>query len=77
MEACHLLGQCWSAAYISCAGSDGELERVTYLDGYEEEEVTVDTWLSSAGLPVYAEISCQGMRCLTLQISDFQFEGGL
>ncbi len=77
MEACHLLGQCWTAAYISCAGSDGELERVTYLDGYEDEEVTVDTWLSEAGLPVYAEISYQGTRCLTLQISDFRFEDEL
>ncbi len=77
MEACHLLGQCWTAAYISCAGSDGELERVTYLDGYEEEELTVDTWLDEAGLPVYAEIIHEGTRCLTLQISDFQFEDEL
>ncbi len=74
MEACRLLGQCWTAAYISCAGSDGELERITYLDGYEEEELTVDTWLDGAGLPVYAEIINGGTRCLTLQISDFRFE---
>lgn len=77
MEACPLLGQCWTAAYISCAGSDGELERVTYLDGYEKEELTVDTWLDAAGLPVYAEISNQGTRCLSLQISDFRFEDEL
>ena len=77
MEACPLLVQCWTAAYISCAGSDGELERVTYLDGYEKEELTVDTWLNAAGLPVYAEISNQGTRCLSLQISDFRFEDEL
>ena len=74
MEACRLLGQCWTNAYISCSGADGELERVTYLDGYEDEEVSVDTWLDEAGLPVYAEISYDGKRCLTLQISEFRFE---
>ena len=74
MEACPLLGRCWADAYISCAGADGELERVTYLHGYEDEELTVETWLDAAGLPVYAEIIHEGKRCLTLQISNFQFE---
>ena len=77
MKACSILGRCWSASYISCGGSDGELKRITYLDGYEEKELTVDTWLDSSGAPVYAEISYDGARCLTLQLSDFEFEDNL
>ena len=77
IKACAVLGRCWSASYISCGGADGELERITYLDGYDEQELTVDTWLDSAGVPVYAEIAYDGTRCLTLQLSDFEFEEGL
>lgn len=74
IKACGVLGRCWSASYIFCGGSDGDLERITYLDGYEEKELTVDTWLDSSGIPVYAEISYDGIRCLTLQLSDFELE---
>ena len=66
-----LLVQCWSGAYIAYAGADGELERITYLRGYEEEELTVDTWLRN-GLPTYAEVTCEGVRCLAISITDFQ-----
>lgn len=68
-----LLGSCWSGAYISSAGSDGEWERVTCLQGYNEAELTLDTWLDSAGTPVRAEVAWDGTRCLTVTLSDFQF----
>ena len=77
VKACSVLGRCWSTSYISCGGSDGDLERITYLDGYEEQELTVDTWLDNSAVPVYAEISYDGTRCLTLQLSDFEFEEDL
>jgi len=77
IKACAVLGRCWSTSYISCGGADGELERITYLDGYDEQELTVDTWLDSTGVPVYAEIAYDGTRCLTLQLNDFKFEEGL
>ena len=77
MMACQVLGRCWSSSYISCGGSDGDLQRITYLDGYEEEELTVDTWLDGTGLPVYAEMMYDGTRCLTLQLTDFRFEDDL
>lgn len=67
-----LLVQCWQQAYIDCSGPDGDLERVTYLRGYEEEQLAVDTWLDSAGVPVYAEIYYEGVRCITVEIEDFQ-----
>ena len=68
-----LLTQCWEQAYMAYAGSDGEQQRVTYLRGYNEEEVTVDTWFS-AGVPVYAEMSCEDIRYLTVEITDFQLK---
>lgn len=68
-----LLGQCWIGEYISHAGADGDLERVTYLRGYHDAEVTLDTWLSQEGTPVHAEVIYDGVRCLTIEIRDFQF----
>lgn len=71
MEACWLLGQCWSSAYIDSAGADGELERITYLDGYREKELTVDTWLDADRQPVCGEITYEGVRRLKMDITDF------
>ena len=73
MSAGWLLPHCWESAYIDCAGTDGDLYRITYLEGYNEEELTVDTWLDETQTPVYAEVSYDGIRCLTIQYSDFQF----
>ena len=38
MECCHLLASCWAEAYIASSGKDGDLQRITYLDGFEDEE---------------------------------------
>lgn len=67
-----ILGQCWTGEYISCAGKDAELYRVTYLKGYDEEELQVDTWLDEDDIPVYAEIFYGDTRCITVQIENFQ-----
>ena len=67
-----LLVQCWTGEYIAYAGSDGDMERITYLRGYNDEEVAVDTWLQN-GIPTYAEVSYGGVRCLTITISKFQY----
>lgn len=67
-----LLGSCWLSGYISACGADGELERVTVLHGYHEAELVVDTWLDGSNLPVRSEISWDGRRCLTAELSNFQ-----
>jgi len=77
IKACQVLGRCWSNSYIDCCGKDGDLERITYLDGYDDDQLTVDTWLDSEEIPVYAEITYDGTRCLTLHLTDFQFEDDL
>lgn len=66
-----LLIQCWESAYIAYTGADGEQERVTYLRGYNEEELSVDTWLRD-GVPTYAEVTHNGVRCLAVTIKNFQ-----
>lgn len=66
-----LLAQCWAGEYISASGADGDLERVTYLRGYDDKELTVDTWFDEALIPVYAEIAYDGLRCVQVQIKDF------
>lgn len=66
-----LLCQCWAEEYIAYAGRDAELERVTYLRGYNDAELTVDTWFSD-GIPVHAEVIWDGKRCLTVELSEFR-----
>lgn len=66
-----LLVQCWVEEYIAYAGADGELERVTYLRGYNDEELVVDTWFHG-NTPVYAEVVHDGVRCVSIEIHDFQ-----
>lgn len=68
-----LLGQCWTAEYISGAGADGQYERITYLKGYNDRELTVNTWLNAEGIPIRAEVLHEGQRCLNIEIRDFQF----
>ena len=72
MSAGWLLPHCWSSAYVDAAGMDGDLCRITYLEGYNEGELTVDTWLDEAQTPVYAEVFYGDTRCLTITISQFQ-----
>lgn len=68
-----LLCSAWSREYIQCAGADGDACRVTYLCGYDEDEITVDTWFADAS-PSYAEISWDGKRILAVTIADFSLE---
>lgn len=74
MEAAWLLPHCWEGAYIDSVGQDGDLLRITFLDGYEDETLTVDTWLNTDKTPVYGEIIYEGVRCLTVEITQFQWK---
>lgn len=69
-----LLPNAWTGDYIDCAGSDGDLERVTYLHGYGDEALTIDAWLDGDNTPVRCEISHDGVRCLTAEISGFTMQ---
>lgn len=70
-----LLGSAWQSDYISAAGTENGLCRVTILKGYDDDEITVDTYLAE-GVPVCAEASVGGKRVLTVEISDFAWDSG-
>ena len=70
----YLLTKCWSESYISLSGSDDAYIRVTYLDGYDEKQLSIDTWFDeTTGSPVYAEVSCDGKVLVRTEIMNFSF----
>ncbi len=68
-----ILYSAWTGGYISACGSDEENILATYLLGYDEAELRVDTWLDESGQPLYAEISSGGTVILSCTISDFTY----
>ena len=58
--------------YLTAAGMEEDLLRLTIDDSYEEDALTVDIWLNSADNPIRAEILYDGRRILTLNIENFQ-----
>lgn len=58
--------------YLTAAGMEEDLLRLTIDDSYEEDALTVDIWLDSADNPIRAEILYDGRRILTLDIENFQ-----
>lgn len=57
--------------YLTAAGEDGELLRVTIDDSYEDDALQLDIWLDSENVPVQAEILYDGRRILSLILRDF------
>ena len=70
MAAPQILASAWAESYISLTGKEDGALRVTYLSGYDEDELTIDTWFSD-GAPVRAEIACGGRTVLQAKITDF------
>lgn len=68
-----LTALCWSAEYISTAGYEDELYRVTYEKGFDEKTLLVDTWFKNE-VPIYAEVCYNEQRILRLTITDFHFK---
>ena len=58
--------------YLTSAGMEDDLLRLTIDDSYEEDALTVDIWLDEADNPVRAEILFDGRRILTMTIENFQ-----
>ena len=73
MAAPCVLGDCWQSAYISLCGTEGDFLRVTYLSGFDGRELTVDCWFDGHGIPVHAEIACDGQTVLQAEITNFVF----
>lgn len=60
------------SGYLTAAGLEDELLRLTIDDSYEDDALTVDIWLNGSDIPIRAEILYDGRRILTLDIENFQ-----
>lgn len=58
--------------YLTSAGMEDDLLRLTIDDSYGEDAMTVDIWLDEEDNPIRAEILYDGRRILTLTIKNFQ-----
>lgn len=58
--------------YLTAAGMEDDLLRLTIDESYEEDALTVDIWLDDTDHPIRAEILYDGRRILTLTIENFQ-----
>lgn len=67
-----LLGSAWTKDYISQVGAESGQIRGTFLKGYHDDELVIDTWFSE-NIPTYAEILYDGDRVLTACIQNFSF----
>ena len=72
----YLLAESWYRGYISACGWEDGVLRATYLLGYDDNEITVDTWLDASGLPVRAAVSYQGQTLLKAELHHFSLERG-
>ena len=61
------------SGYISLIGTEDGALHVTYLLGYDEDELTIDTWLKD-GAPEYAQITCGGQTVLQAVLTDFTIQ---
>ena len=60
------------SGYLTAAGEDGELLRLTIDDSYEEDALRLDIWLDPNHQPNHADILYEGRRILSLQVENFQ-----
>ena len=58
--------------YLTCAGSEEDLLRLTIDDSYEDDALQLDIWLNGEDVPIRAEILYDGRRIVTMDIEDFQ-----
>ena len=61
------------SGYISSCGWDGENLLASIDDSYADDALHVDVTLSSAGIPLFAEILWQGRRILSVELEYFEY----
>ena len=59
------------SGYITSAGMDEELLRVTIHDSYAEDALVLDVWFDVQNVPVRGEILYDGRRILSLNVGNF------
>lgn len=62
------------SGYLTSAGQEGELLRLSIDDSYQENALHLDIWLGADDLPVRADILYGGRRILSVDVGDFRIE---
>lgn len=60
------------SGYLRSAGKEQEQIRLTFDDSYEEDALQVDIWLDENHLPRRAEVLCEGLLVLSMDVSNFE-----
>lgn len=68
----YLLMKTLRGGYLTAAGMEDGLLRLTIDDSYEEDALKLDIWLNELDQPVQADILYDGRRILTMTVSNFQ-----
>ena len=55
-------------------GTEGELTRITFRDGFREEDLLADVWVNGIGDPVRAEFLHKGNKILSIELRSFRTE---
>lgn len=61
------------SGYLTAAGEEEDLLRLTIDDSYEEDALHLDIWMDSENMPVRGEILYDGRRILSLDVENFHF----
>ena len=72
VSAPYLLMKTLRGGYLTAAGMEGELLRLTIDDSFEEDALQLDIWLNGQDQPVQADILYDGRRILTMTVRNFQ-----
>lgn len=60
------------SGYLTSAGMEGELLRLSMGDSYDEDALHVDIWLDKGDVPQQAEMVYDGKRILSLAVKNFR-----
>jgi len=60
------------SGYLTSAGMEEDMLRLTIDDSYEEDALQLDIWIEKNGSPKRAEICYDGRSILTLTVREFQ-----
>lgn len=59
------------SGYLTCAGMEESLLRLTIHDTYEEDALLLDIWVDEQDRPVRADVMYDDRRILSLTVKDF------
>lgn len=61
------------SGYLTAAGDEGDLLKLTIDDSYEEDALKLDIWLTEEDTPIRAEFLWDERRILSMDVKNFVF----